>query len=102
MTSVSNVCGGGTRPCVLYLSWLYCCHNHFILVVGMVMRCLPVSSYMCVRSFCVCIVFVIVTISFFGLHSVVDIWVCGSIVDGVINLESLLCVVVICVFSMSL
>ena len=50
------------------------------------------SSYMCVNSFCVCIEFVVVTISFSGLHSVVDIWVCGNIVDGVINLESWLCV----------
>ena len=38
------VVGGGTKPCVLYLSLLYCCHSHLILVVGIVMRCLPVSS----------------------------------------------------------
>ena len=87
---------------MLYLCLLYCCHNHFILVVGMVMRCLPVSSYICVSSFCVCIVFAEVTISFSGMHSVVEIWVCGIIVDGGMNLESLVCVGVICVFMMIL
>jgi hypothetical protein len=51
--SVSNDCGGGTRLCVLYLSMLYCCHNHFSLVVGMVVRCLPVFSYICVNSCCI-------------------------------------------------
>ena len=40
----------------------------------MVMRCLPESSYICVTSFCVCIVFVVVLIiSFPGLHSIIDI-----------------------------
>ncbi len=38
----------------------------------MVMRCLPVSSYMCVISFCVCIVCFVVLMSFSGLHSVID------------------------------
>ncbi len=38
-TSVSNDCVGSTRPCVMY-----CCDSHFILVVGMMMRCLPISS----------------------------------------------------------
>ena len=46
----------------------------------MVMRCLPVSSYMCVISFCVCIVWFVVLMSFSGLHSIIDNWVCGVIV----------------------
>jgi hypothetical protein len=62
---------------VLYLSLLYCCHSHFSLVVGMVMRYLPVSSYiyiyMCVNSFWVYIVFSTVIMSFSGLHSITDI-----------------------------
>lgn len=39
----------------------------------MVMRYLPVSSYICANSFCVCIVFVVVVMSFSGLHSVTKI-----------------------------
>jgi hypothetical protein len=84
--------GGGTSPCMLYLSLLYCCHNHFSLVVGMVMRCLLVSSYICASSFCVCIVFSVVAMSFSGLHSITDIWVCSIIIGGDINLGSLVCV----------
>ena len=68
----------------------------------MVVRCLPVSSYMCVSSFCVCIVFVVVIMSFSGLHSVIEIWVCGIIVGGGMNLVSLVCVGVKCVFMMFL
>ena len=79
---------GGTRLCVLYLSLLYCCHNHFSLMVGMVMRCLPVFSYICVNSYCICIVFSLVTMSFSGLHFVIDIWVCGSVVEGGMNFGS--------------
>ena len=57
----------------------------------MVMRCLPVSLYMCVISFCVCIVCFVVLMSFSGLHSVIDIWVCGIIVGGGMNLGSFVC-----------
>ena len=96
------IVGGGTRPCVVYLSLLYCCYNHLSLVVGMVTRCLPVSSYMCVSSLCVWIVFVSVAISFSGLHSIADIWVYGIIVDGGMNLGSLFCVGVRCVLTMLL
>ena len=42
--SVSNVCGVGTSPCVLFMFLLYCCHSHFNLVVKIVMRYLPVFS----------------------------------------------------------
>ena len=57
----------------------------------MVVRYLPVSSYMCVSSFCVWIVFFVATMSFSGLHSVVVIWVCGIIVGGGICRVSLFC-----------
>ena len=80
VTSVSNGCVWGTSPCVLWMAFWYCCHNHLNLVVGMVMRYLPVSSYILVSSFWVCIVFRVVAISFCGLHSIVEIWVwylCG-------------------------
>ena len=39
----------------------------------MVMRCRPVTSYMCVSSFSVCIVFVVVVMFFSRLHSVIEI-----------------------------
>ena len=57
----------------------------------MVIRCLPVSSYMCVISFCVCVVCVVVLMSFSGLHSVIDIWMCGIIVGGGMNLGIFVC-----------
>ena len=93
---------GGTRLCVLYFSLLYCCHNHLSLVMGMVMRCLPVFSYICVNSFCMCMVFSLMVMYFSGLHYVTDIWMCGSIVDGGMNLESLFCVWVRCVCTIFL
>ncbi len=52
-TSVSNVCIAGISLWMLYLLLLYCCHNHLILVVGMVVMYFPVSLYMWVLSFCV-------------------------------------------------
>ena len=42
--------------------------------------------------------FFVVAISFSGLHSIIDIWVCGSCVGGSMNLGSLLCSGVKCVF----
>ena len=87
---------------MLYLSLLYCCHNHFSLMVGMVVRYLPVFSYIFVNSCCICIVFFVVTMSFSGLHSVIDIWVCGSVVEGGMNLGSLVCMGVRCVCMMFL
>ena len=58
---------------MLYLSMLYCCHSHFSLVVGIVMRCLPVFLYIFINSFFVCIMLSIVAMSFSGLHSMIDI-----------------------------
>jgi hypothetical protein len=68
----------------------------------MVRRYLPVSSYMWVSSFCVCMVFVVATMSLSGLHSVVEIWVCSISVGGGMNLVSLFCVGLRCVFAMFL
>ena len=66
----------------------------------MVVRYLPVLSNICVSSFCVCIVFTVVAMSLSGLHSLIDIWVCGIIVGGGMNLVSLVYVGVRCVFAM--
>jgi hypothetical protein len=66
------------------------------------MRCLPVFSHICVNYCCICIVFSVVAMSFSGLHSVIDIWVCGSIVGDGMNLGSLVCVGVRCVCTMFL
>ena len=49
----------------------YWCHNHFNLVVVIEVRYLPVSSYRWDTSFCVCIVFFVVFMSFSGLHFVI-------------------------------
>ena len=92
----------GTSPCVLYLALWYCFHSHFILVVGMVIRYFLVSSYMWVSSFCICMVFVVVTMSFSGLHSIGEIWVCNISVGCGMNLVSLFCVGLRCVFAISL
>ena len=46
---------------------------HFSLVIGMVMRDFPVSSYIRVTLFCVSIVFFTVIMFFYRLHSMVEI-----------------------------
>ena len=92
----------GIRLYVLYLSLLYCCHSHLSLVVGMVVMYLPVFSYICFNSFCMCMVFSLVAMSFSGLHSVTVIWMCGNIVGGGMNLGSLVCVWVRCACTMFL
>ena len=56
-------------------------------------------SYICVNSFCVFIVFVVVTISFSGLHSITDIWVYGIVVGCGMYLGSLACIGARCVFA---
>ena len=60
------------------------------------------SSYMCVISFCILIVLVVVKISFFGLLSLKDMRVCGIIVGNGMNLGSLGCVGIICIFTVLL
>ena len=52
-------------------------------------RCLPVSSYMWAMSFCTWILFVLVLISFSGLHSCVEI-----LQGGCLGVE--ICVLNIC------
>lgn len=98
--SVSKGCIGGTILCLLWAFLWYCCQSHCSLVVRMVVRCLPVFSYICDSSFCVCMVFCVVDMSFSGLHSVVTIWMCGSIKGGVMDLVSMGCMGVKCVSKM--
>ena len=51
--SVSNGCVGGSSPCgVFFASWYYF-HSQCYLVLGMVMRCCPLFSYMWATSKCV-------------------------------------------------
>ena len=44
--------------------------------------------------------FFVVAISVFGLHFIIEIWMCGSFVGGGMNLVSLACAGVTCVFTM--
>ena len=78
-------------PCgVFFASW-YCFHSQCNLILGMVMRCCPLSSYMWATSKCVWIVLVLVFISFSGLHSLIEIYANGIIVAGVTYLVSRCC-----------
>ena len=87
---------------MLYLSLLYCCHGHFSLVIGMVIKYLPVSSYTCVNLFCMCIVLSIVAMSFSGLYSNTVILLYDIIVGGGINLGFLACMGARCVCTIFL
>jgi hypothetical protein len=64
--------GGGVKSCGWCSIRLYRFHNHTSLLKGMVIRCLRVSSYM----------FVLVLISFSGLHSCVEIFTRGMFSGG--------------------
>ena len=59
-------------------------------------------SYIWVCSFCICIVSLLVRMSFSGLHSVMNICVSGMDVDGGMNLVSLFCSGVKCILRMFL
>ena len=72
------------------------------MVDRMVVRCLPLFLYICISSFCICIVCIVVMMSFSGLHSIVIIWVCGVVKAVVINLVSLGCIGVKCMSRMFL
>ena len=87
---------------MLYLALLYCCHSQFNLVVGMVIRCFPVFSYMWVCSLCICIVSLLVRMFFSGLHSFMNICVRVIVVAGGMNLVSMFCSGVKCVFRIVL
>ena len=54
---------------------------------------------MWVSSLCICIVSLLVRISFSELHLVMNICVSGIVVDGGINLVSLFCLRVKCVLN---
>jgi hypothetical protein len=86
--SVSNDWVDGSRPCVVFFANWYCFHNHVSLAFGMVMRCLPLSSYIWATSNCVWIVSEFVSMSFSGLHSLIEMCASGIIVDGVTYLVS--------------
>lgn len=81
----------GTKPCVLYIDLLYCCPSHWSLVVRIVIRCRPLASYMCVSSFCVCMVFVFVCMFFSGLHYLMDMYESDILVGSGICLASQVC-----------
>ena len=57
----------------------------------MVIRCFPVSSYMCAVSFCIYMVHVSIFISFSGLHSFIKMCASGIINGGDMCLVSLFC-----------
>ena len=58
---------------------LYCFHSHLSLLVGMVVMCLHVYSYIWATSFCVWIVYVFTLMSFRGLHSFIEMYANGMI-----------------------
>ena len=89
--SASNGCVGGSSPCEVFFARWYCFHNQCSLVLGMVVRCRPLSSYMWATSKCVWIVLVLVSISFSGLHSLIEMCASGIIVAGVTYLVSRCC-----------
>ena len=89
--SVSNDCVGGINPFGLFFDCVYCFHSHLSLSIGMVIRYFPVSSYICVVLFCICIVHVSVFISFSGLHSLIEICASGIVSGGGMCLLSLFC-----------
>ena len=68
---------------------LNCFHNHLSLLINMIMKCFPISSYMWPISFCVQIVCEFVLMLFFGLHSLIEMCANGMIVMRVIYLISL-------------
>ena len=100
--SVSNDCVGGINPFGLFCDCVYCFQSHFSLSIGMVIRYFPVSSYMCVVSFCICMVHVFTFISFSGLHSFIEMCASGMFNGGGMYLVSLFCSSVKLAFIMSL
>ena len=81
---------------------MYCFHSHLSLSIGMVIRYFPVSSYICAVSFCICMVHVSIFISFFGLHSLIEMCASGIISGGGMCLVSLFCSTVKLAFIMFL
>ena len=75
--SVSNDCVRGINPCDLFSDCVYCFQSHLSLSIGMVIRCILASSYMCATLFCVCMVCVPTFIFLSELYSFVEKCACG-------------------------
>ena len=88
---MSNDCVGGISPFDLFCDFIYCFQSHFSLSIEMVIRCFPISSYMCAISFCICMVHVSTFICFSELHSFIEMCASGMINGKGIYLESLFC-----------
>ena len=99
---VSNDCVGGINPFGLFCDCVYYFQSHLSLSIGMVIRCFPVSLYMCAVSFCIYMVHVSTFISFLGLHSFIEMYASGMINGGGMYLISLFCFSVKLAFIMFL
>ena len=88
---VSNDCVESINPFGLFSDCIYCFQSHLSLSIGMVIRCFPISSYMCATSFCICMVHVSTFISFSGLHLFIKICASGMINGRGMYLVSLFC-----------
>ena len=80
-----------TTPCGLFSASVYCFYSHLSLLVEMVIRCFfSFFVYVCnvVLYYIVCI---FILISFFGLHSFVEMCASGMISGGGIYLVFLFC-----------
>ena len=75
----------------MFCDCVYYFQSHFILSIGMVIRCFSVSSYMCAISFYICMVHVSTFISFSGLHSFIKMCASGMINGKGVYLVSLFC-----------
>ena len=89
--SVSNGCIRGISPCGLFRDCVYCFQSHLSLSIGMVMRYIHVSSYMCATSFSICLVCISTFMSLSRLHSLVEI--CAS---GIVSCEGMYLVSLFC------
>ena len=84
------------RPCNLSFIFYYYFHSHSNFLVGMVIRCFLVFSYIWATFFFVSMVCLFISMSISQLHSLVKICVGGTIIDVGIYLVSLCCIEVNC------
>ena len=90
--SVSNDCVGGIiNPFGLFYDCIYCFQSHLSLSRGMVIRCFPISLYMCATSFCICMMHMSTFISFSDLHAFIEMCASSMINGGGMYLVSLFC-----------
>ena len=89
--SISNGCVRGIYPCSLFSDCVYCFQSHLSLFIGMVIRCFPVSLYICATSFCICMVCVSTFISLSRLHLFVEMYASGMTKCKGMYLVSLFC-----------